>query len=59
MVIDKMIVDGMNLDQMTCYQVISELFLSNSGMYIQALNTKGGSITVMLTSCLTGLELAV
>jgi hypothetical protein len=26
---------------------------------VQAGNTKGGSITVLLTSCLTGLELAV
>ncbi len=28
-------------------------------IYIFAGNTKGGSITVPLTSCLTGLELAV
>jgi hypothetical protein len=27
--------------------------------FIQAGNTKGGSITVLLTSCLTGLESAV
>ncbi len=54
-----MIVDELTLDQMTYYQIIIELLSSNSGMYIQALNTKGGSITVMLTSCLTGFELAV
>jgi hypothetical protein len=32
------------------------LSLFNLASYIQAGNTKGGSITVPLTSCLTGLE---
>jgi hypothetical protein len=31
----------------------------NRGVCVQPWNTKGGSITVLLTSCLTGLESAV
>ncbi len=33
--------------------------LKENGLYVTAGNTKGGSITVPLASCLTGLESAV
>ncbi len=38
---------------------LSQYFLSGVGKIVEPGNTKGGSITVPLTSCLTGLESAV
>ncbi len=37
-------------------QVLRQLNLLTSSLILRTWNTKGGSITVLLTSCLTGLE---
>jgi hypothetical protein len=34
----------------------AEIIVHNLGALVEAGNTKGGSITVLLTSCLTGLD---
>jgi len=41
------------------FQYFIKISLCSSSLTLRAGNTKGGSITVPLTSCLTGLELAV
>ena len=38
---------------------INSFFLIENVLYVSPGNTKGGSISVQLTSCLTGLESAV
>ncbi len=46
-------------EKMFCQNAKTVQFLAPPGQYHKAGNTKGGSITVPLTSCLTGLESAV
>ncbi len=49
-----------NLHSVTTFHLHPSLiFVPRAGVYHSALNTKGGSITVRLTSCLTGLEKSV
>jgi hypothetical protein len=46
--------------QFLCDQSLKKIYTNDSATNkAETGNTKGGSITVLLTSCLTGLELAV
>jgi hypothetical protein len=46
-------------EKMFCQNAKTVQFLSPPSQYHKAGNTKGGNITVPLTSCLSGLESAV